>query len=106
MKKLTKQFLLLLLTLNSFGCSSQQPKPVVLTKEIKVKETVNIDPALLQECDPLPLIKKELLDPKTILTYKRIETSQYIHCALMHSKLVGIVKDAFNIKEAENANKH
>lgn len=65
----------------------------------KPKATVEIDPELLKECDSFGKLSVSNATPNQILDQHANDVLVHTTCVLRHSKLIKIVKDAFNIRE-------
>lgn len=80
------------IAMSGFGCSTITP--VVQTKQ---EQTVDIDPALLEDFDDLPLLASG--SDVDILEHQKAVYTQYFYNREIHRALVRIVKQAFNIKD-------
>lgn len=95
MKRPTIILLLILLS----GCAS--------TTEVKVpplvesKKTVEIDKRLLAECPDIP--KLEDSSDEKVIQAVREWFKAYLTCKINKTKLNAIVRDAFNLKEKNDA---
>lgn len=64
----------------------------------KVKETVDVDSRLLQPCRPLEIMLVTNPTPKDILIQHGKDVVVHDECLQRNSKMIDLVKKAFNIK--------
>lgn len=107
-----KKFILIL-TLILSGCASTKPVAVLTGVENAVKTspaaakeqlekpkaTVDIDKELLKECDDFSRLATNNPTPNQILDQHKNDVLTHTTCKMRHSRLIKIVKDAFNIRE-------
>lgn len=108
-----KSIITLMFVMALVGCAT---KPVVVVppvtkdatasqspaskKELeKAKQTVEIDPELLKECEDFSKLESKNPTPNQVLTQKGKDVATLSECRKRHRSLVKIVKDAFNIRE-------
>lgn len=79
------------------GCAAPyQPEPTLL--DPAVKQSVNIDPRLLKECDPtLKTLDDRAYPEKDVVAQTGIWSSQYSECRDNHKGLIDVVRKAFNL---------
>lgn len=107
-----KNIITLMFVMGLIGCAA---KPVVVVPSIskdttkespaskkeldKPKQTVEIDPELLKECDDFSKMTSKNPTPNQVLDQKGKDVATLSECRNRHRSLVKIVKDAFNIRE-------
>ena len=79
--------------------STIKQSPVSNQKLDEAKTTVEIDKELLKECEDFSKLQSKNPTPNQILDQHSNDVLVHTTCKLRHSKLIKIVKDAFNIRE-------
>lgn len=77
--------------------ASMNVSPIGGAEVKQVKESVDIDPQLLQACPDLPAMSVVNPAPEDILAQKVVETRIYALCSARHRGLISVVREAFNL---------